>query len=39
MAGDADSAITHYLRAAGRTTSLAEREYLTTKAARLRARR
>ncbi len=37
MAGDADSAITHYLRAAGRTTSLAERDYLTTKAARLRA--
>jgi predicted RNA polymerase sigma factor len=38
MAGDADSAITHYLRAASRTTSLAEREYLTTKAARLRVR-
>jgi RNA polymerase sigma factor (sigma-70 family) len=37
MAGDADSAITHYLRAAGRTTSLPERDYLTAKAARLRA--
>jgi predicted RNA polymerase sigma factor len=37
MAGDADSAITHYLRAAGRTTSLAERDYLSTKATRLRA--
>lgn len=39
MAGDADRAITHYLRAAGHTTSLAERDYLTTKVARLRARR
>jgi predicted RNA polymerase sigma factor len=38
MAGDADGAITHFLRAAGRTTSLAERDYLTAKAARLRAR-
>jgi RNA polymerase sigma factor (sigma-70 family) len=37
MAGDADSAITHYLRAAARTTSLAEHDYLTTKAAHLRA--
>jgi predicted RNA polymerase sigma factor len=37
MAGDPDSAITHYLRAAGRTTSLAERDYLAGKAARLRA--
>jgi predicted RNA polymerase sigma factor len=37
MAGDTDNAITHYLRAAGQTTSLAERDYLTTKAARLRA--
>jgi hypothetical protein len=35
MAGDTDSAITHYLRAAGRTTSLAERDYLTARAARL----
>ncbi len=35
LAGDADCAITHYLRAAGRTTSLAERDYLTAKAARL----
>jgi RNA polymerase sigma factor (sigma-70 family) len=38
MAGDTDSAITHYLRAAGRTTSLPERDYLTAKAARLRSR-
>jgi RNA polymerase sigma factor (sigma-70 family) len=38
MAGDTDSAIAHYLRAAGRTTSIAERNYLTTKAARLTAR-
>jgi RNA polymerase sigma factor (sigma-70 family) len=36
LAGDPDTAITHYLRAAGGTTSLAEREYLTGKAARLR---
>jgi RNA polymerase sigma factor (sigma-70 family) len=36
MAGDADQAIAHYLRAAGRTTSLAERDYLTAKAAHLR---
>jgi RNA polymerase sigma factor (sigma-70 family) len=36
QAGDADRAITHYLRAAGRTTSLAERDYLTARAARLR---
>jgi RNA polymerase sigma factor (sigma-70 family) len=36
MAGDADEAIAHYLRAAGRTTSLAERDYLTARAARLR---
>jgi predicted RNA polymerase sigma factor len=35
MAGDPTTAITHYLRAAGRTTSLAERDYLTGKAARL----
>ena len=38
MAGDADRAIAYYVRAAGRTTSLAERDYLNTKAARLRAR-
>jgi hypothetical protein len=38
MAGDPDGAIAHYLRAAGRTTSIAERNYLTTKAARLTAR-
>jgi predicted RNA polymerase sigma factor len=38
MAGDAGRAVTHYLRAAGRTTSLAERDYLTAKAARLRRR-
>jgi predicted RNA polymerase sigma factor len=37
MAGEAAAAITHYLKAAGRTTSLAEHEYLTTKAAHLRA--
>jgi len=36
MAGDPNGAITHYLRAAGRTTSLAERDYLTGKATRLR---
>jgi RNA polymerase sigma factor (sigma-70 family) len=36
LAGDTDRAITHYLRAAGRTTSLAERDYLTARAARLR---
>lgn len=36
MAGDTGSAITHYLRAAARTTSLAEHDYLTAKAARLR---
>jgi hypothetical protein len=35
MAGDTDSAIAHYLRAAGRTRSIAERNYLTTKAAGL----
>ena len=38
LAGDPDTAATHYLRAAGRTTSLAERDYLTAKAARLRDR-
>jgi RNA polymerase sigma factor (sigma-70 family) len=36
MAGDHDGAITHYRAAAGRTTSLPERNYLLTKAARLR---
>jgi hypothetical protein len=36
MAGDVDGAIAHYRTAAGRTTSLAERLYLTTRAARLR---
>jgi RNA polymerase sigma factor (sigma-70 family) len=36
MAGDYKSAITHYQIAAGRTTSLPERNYLTTQAARLR---
>jgi predicted RNA polymerase sigma factor len=36
MAGDPSSATTLYLRAAGRTTSLAERDYLTAKAARAR---
>jgi RNA polymerase sigma factor (sigma-70 family) len=36
MAGDPDSAITHYLLAAGRTTSLAERDYLIGRATRLR---
>jgi RNA polymerase sigma factor (sigma-70 family) len=35
MAGDTDSAVAHYLRAAGRTRSIAERDYLTAKAARL----
>jgi predicted RNA polymerase sigma factor len=35
MAGDVDGAIVHYRTVAGRTTSLAERIYLTTQAARL----
>ncbi len=35
MGGDLDAAIAHYRTAAGRTTSLAERAYLTTRAARL----
>jgi predicted RNA polymerase sigma factor len=35
MAGDTDSAIAHYQRAAGRTRSIAERNYLTAKAAGL----
>ena len=37
MAGDTDGAVGLYLRAAGRTTSLAERDYLTARAARRRA--
>jgi len=36
LAGDHQAAITHYQIAAGRTTSLPERNYLTTQAARLR---
>jgi RNA polymerase sigma factor (sigma-70 family) len=35
MAGNHDAAIAHYRTAAGRTTSMAERDYLTTRAARL----
>jgi hypothetical protein len=35
MSGDLNAAIAHYRTAAGRTTSLAERAYLTTRAARL----
>ena len=35
MAGDPAAAIAHYRRAAGRTTSIPERNYLITKAARL----
>jgi predicted RNA polymerase sigma factor len=35
MSGDHDAAITHYRTAAGRTTSIAERDYLTNRAARL----
>ena len=35
MAGDHQAAITHYRLAAGRTTSLPERNYLMTQAARL----
>ena len=38
MAGDDDAAIAHYRAAAGRTTSLAERDYLTARAARVQAR-
>jgi RNA polymerase sigma factor (sigma-70 family) len=37
MAGDRDAAIVRYRTAAGRTTSVAERDYLMTRAARLRA--
>jgi RNA polymerase sigma factor (sigma-70 family) len=36
MAGDPEAAIEHYSAAAARTTSLPERRYLTTQAARLR---
>jgi predicted RNA polymerase sigma factor len=35
MAGDREAALAHYRLAAGRTTSIPERNYLTTKAARL----
>ena len=35
MAGDRDGAIEHYLKAANRTASLPERNYLHTKAAKL----
>ena len=35
MAGDHTAAITHYRIAAGRTTSIPERNYLMTQAARL----
>jgi RNA polymerase sigma factor (sigma-70 family) len=38
MAGERESAIEHYMRAASKTTSIPERTYLTTKAADLRAR-
>ncbi|HEX6684038.1 MAG TPA: hypothetical protein VF062_14640 [Candidatus Limnocylindrales bacterium] len=37
MAGDADAAIEHYRTAAARTASLPDKQYLTTRAARLRA--
>jgi len=37
-AGDLEAAIAHYQAAAGRTTSVPERNYLTTQAARLRSR-
>jgi hypothetical protein len=36
LAGDHQAAIAHYQTAAGRTTSLPERNYLLTQAARLR---
>jgi predicted RNA polymerase sigma factor len=35
LAGDPQAAIAHYRRAAGRTASLPERNYLMTQAARL----
>ena len=39
MAGDLDSAIAHYRAAASRTTSIPERTYLTTQAAKVAASR
>jgi hypothetical protein len=39
MAGDHEAAVARYLAAAGRTTSLPERNYLATQAARLAATR
>ena len=39
MAGDDEAAIAHYRAAAGRTTSVADRDYLTGRAARLSTRR
>ena len=39
MAGDHDAAVAHYQAAAARTSSIPERNYLTTKAARLNAAR
>jgi hypothetical protein len=39
MAGDHDAAIAHYRAAADRTTSIPERNYLTTQAVRLSAAR
>jgi predicted RNA polymerase sigma factor len=39
MAGDHQAAIAHYQAAAGRTTSIPERDYLTMRAARLTAER
>jgi RNA polymerase sigma factor (sigma-70 family) len=38
LAGDAKAAVDHYRMAAGKTTSIPERNYLMTQAARLRAR-
>jgi RNA polymerase sigma factor (sigma-70 family) len=38
LSGDRDAAIAHYRTAAGRTTSVAERDYLAARAARLAAR-
>ena len=38
MAGDTQAAMAHYRAAAARTTSIPEQQYLTTQAARLRAR-
>jgi predicted RNA polymerase sigma factor len=38
MAGDVAAAATYYQTAAGRTTSLPEQRYLTTRAARLKAK-